>query len=136
MDALSKQKSDLETRIDFNLTKKQQIEERRGAYERVKHKAELYEKLHTLVSGRGSLSLEHYVQASGFDEIVENANSRFMAMTNGKYKLCRKTESSNKVSQEFLNLEAYDIMKGTKRGVGSLSGGESFLAALSLALGF
>ncbi len=135
VDKLSKQKSDLETRITFNVNKKKHIDELRGEYDKTKNHAVIYEKLHRLVSGAGSLSLEHYVQASGFDEIVENANRRFMAMTNGQYKLCRKTESSDKRSQEFLNLEAYDIMKGTKRGVGSLSGGESFLAALSLALG-
>ncbi len=135
VNALQARMNDLKNRIEHNESRKKEIQGIRDEYAKLKHQVGVYESLIKLVQGTHSWSLEQYVQASGFDEIVQNANMRFMEMTNGAYKLCRKTVSNDRRSQHFLDLVVCDIMKGTKRDVGSLSGGESFLAALSLALG-
>jgi len=70
-----------------------------------------------------------------FDRILEKANLRFMVMSSGQYELCRQTQAENKRSQSGLDLDVIDHYNGTTRSVKTLSGGESFQAALSLALG-
>jgi exonuclease SbcC len=70
-----------------------------------------------------------------FDRIIARANTRFMLMSGGQYELVRKEDAENKKSQSGLDLDVIDHYNGTKRSVRSLSGGESFKASLSLALG-
>ncbi len=79
--------------------------------------------------------LETYIQMRYFDRILEKANTRFMVMSSGQYELCRKSDSDNNKSQSGLDLDVIDHYNGTVRSVKTLSGGESFLASLSLALG-
>ena len=70
-----------------------------------------------------------------FDRIIYRANLRFMKMSDGQYELERVREAENKRSQSGLELCVIDHYNGTRRSVKSLSGGESFMASLSLALG-
>ena len=72
---------------------------------------------------------------SFFDRIINRANTRFMIMSNGQYELKRKELASNNGVQSGLDLDVIDHYNGTERDVKSLSGGESFKASLSLALG-
>jgi len=85
--------------------------------------------------GKGRIMLETYVQWAFFDRILARANLRLMVMTNGQYELIRKPEPENNVSQAGLDVDVIDHQNGSQRSVKSLSGGESFMAALSLALG-
>ena len=87
------------------------------------------------LSGQGKVMLETYVQASYFDRIVSRANIRFRILSNGQYELVRRMEASNNRSQTGLDLNVLDHASGKQREVKTLSGGESFLASLSLALG-
>ena len=87
------------------------------------------------LSGQGKVMLETYVQESYFDRILSRANIRFRILTNGQYELLRRTEASNNKSQSGLDLNVLDHSSGRQREVKTLSGGESFLASLSLALG-
>ena len=79
--------------------------------------------------------LETYIQTAYFDRVVARANTRYMIMSSGKYELKRRTEAGNLRSQSGLDLNIIDHTDGSERGVGSLSGGESFIASLALALG-
>ena len=79
--------------------------------------------------------LETYIQMTYFDRIIARANSRLMAMTGGQYELKRRRGAENQRSQSGLELDVVDHYNGTERSVKTLSGGESFKASLSLALG-
>ena len=87
------------------------------------------------LSGASKVMLETYVQASYFDRIVSRANIRFRILSNGQYELVRRMEAANNRSQSGLDLNVLDHASGKQREVKTLSGGESFLASLSLALG-
>ena len=87
------------------------------------------------ISGKEKIMLETYVQMTYFDRILERANVRFMVMSEGQYELARSIAAGNNRSQSGLELDVIDHYNGTKRSVKTLSGGESFKASLSLALG-
>ncbi len=85
--------------------------------------------------GREKVMLETYVQAAYFDKIIACANTRLLIMTDGRYELRRQAEADNNRSQSGLELSVVDHWSGTERSVKTLSGGESFMASLALALG-
>lgn len=87
------------------------------------------------LAGKDKIMLETYVQMTFFDRVLNRANLRLLKMTGGQYELVRRKGASNQKSQSGLELEVRDHYNGSLRGVQTLSGGESFLAALSLALG-
>lgn len=87
------------------------------------------------ITGKNKLEFEQYVQASYFDRVLIMANKRFSMMTDDRYELVRKEESSKISDRLGLELEVMDYYTGKRRGIKSLSGGEAFKAALSLALG-
>lgn len=88
-----------------------------------------------MLAGKPKVSFERYVQSAYFKQIVVEANQRLEQMTNGRYELLVEETGTNKKSQSGLDLQVYDYHTGKVRSVRSLSGGESFQAALSLALG-
>ena len=81
------------------------------------------------------ISFEIYILASYFEDIIEAANIRLEKMTGDRFSLIRKTSKSKGAGQKGLELEIYDNYTDSSRDVSSLSGGESFKASLSLALG-
>ena len=87
------------------------------------------------LAGREKVMLETYVQTAYFDRIISRANVRFMVMSGGQYELKRSSTADNNRSQSGLSLDVVDHYNGTERSVKTLSGGESFKASLSLALG-
>lgn len=87
------------------------------------------------LSGKEKIMLETYVQMAYFERILERANVRFMQMSDGQYELKRRTEAENHRTQSGLELNVTDHYNGSERSVKTLSGGESFQASLSLALG-
>ena len=87
------------------------------------------------VTGKEKIMLETYAQATYFDRVVERANIRFRVMSDGQYELVRRQEAGNLRSQSGLDMDVIDHYNGTSRDVASLSGGEAFMASLSLALG-
>ena len=87
------------------------------------------------LSGKEKIALETYIQMTYFDRILRRANLRLLAMTGGQYELKRRRAAENNRSQSGLELDVVDHYNGSQRSVKSLSGGESFQASLSLALG-
>lgn len=81
------------------------------------------------------ITFERYVLAAFLDDILQVSNERLAKMTSGRYQLLRKTDRSKGNVQSGLELLVYDQYTGGERHVKTLSGGESFKAALSLALG-
>ena len=86
-------------------------------------------------SGLTKISFETYVQQFYFRQVIQAANQRLDLLTNGLYRLRCKKEADNKREQSGLNLDVYDSNTGLWRDVSTLSGGESFMASLAMALG-
>ncbi len=87
------------------------------------------------LSGRDKITFESFVQGFYFDRVLQAANLRLGEMTEGRYRLLRAENASDKRSQSGLEMEVMDYYTGKGRPVKSLSGGEAFKASLSLALG-
>ena len=87
------------------------------------------------LSGKEKIMLETYVQMTYFQRIIARANVRLLAMTEGQYELRHRREVDNFRNQSGLELDVVDHYNGSERNVKTLSGGESFKAALALALG-
>ena len=88
------------------------------------------------VDGKPGISLETYVQLEYFDRIIRYANLRLLHMSRGQYELKRRQLPEQGTKGEVgLDLDVIDHYNGSIREVATLSGGESFLASLSLALG-
>lgn len=111
--------------------------------EKAKEKEQLT-KSYSLVKGlenaargnnRRRLEFEQYVLGAYFDEILTAANTRLAHMTEGRYELFRTEKVKDMRRLNSLDIEVLDNYTGRRRPVKTLSGGESFKAALSLALG-
>lgn len=126
-------------------SRKERNQDSLNAMEKQKKKADkkiqelnVYQNLSDLLNGKttgkNKTSFETYVQMSGFDGIIRAANRRLLPMSGGQYQMFRH-EDANAKGNIALNLDILDHYTGKKRPVNSLSGGESFMASLSLALG-
>lgn len=81
------------------------------------------------------LTFQRFVLGALLDDVAEAANERLKMMSRGRYLLQRTMERARKNAAGGLELEVFDNHTGHARPVGTLSGGETFLASLSLALG-
>jgi exonuclease SbcC len=87
-------------------------------------------------AANGRLDFETYAQRALFERVLRAANHRLKIMSQNRYALLRRSEEGGDGRiKTGLELEILDAYTGKKRGANSLSGGESFLASLSLALG-
>lgn len=96
---------------------------------------ELYRTVSGQQTGQVKLSFEAYVQQFYFRQVVAAANRRLNVLTNETYVLRCRREAGSLRGQTGLDLEVFDSSTGAWRDVSTLSGGESFLASLALALG-
>ena len=138
VETLRKKVNTIEFRIKTNTEKQENIVSQRSGIENSRKKNSICMRLYNLVkgkTGKGKITLEQYIQAAGFDGIIAAANKRLFPMSDGQYELYRQEDSLGKQSNTFLDLEVLDHYTGRRRPVGNLSGGESFKASLSLALG-
>lgn len=92
--------------------------------------------LYSTSSGKNrlKLSFKMYILADYFDKIIEKANQRLTRITNGRYTLIRRVDIKGGALQG-LDLDVFDIETGKNRMASSMSGGEKFVSALSMALG-
>jgi len=127
------------TRIDTNSRAKDNVLLRSGELEKVEKRWIWVKALSNTangdISGKDRIMLETYIQGTYFDRIINRANTRLMSMSGGQYELQRREESLDNRIKSGLELDVIDHYNGTTRSVKTLSGGESFKASLSLALG-
>ena len=129
----------IHTRLVTNQTALQNICEKATDLEQLEKQYQWLQALSDTVNGRlrdrEKIALETYIQMTFFDRIIQRANLRLLVMSGGQYELKRRMEADNNRSQSGLELDVIDHYNGSERSVKSLSGGESFKASLSLALG-
>lgn len=127
------------TRLVTNQTALNHIRERAADLEKLEERYRWMRALSNTVNGnltgKEKIALETYIQMTFFDRILQRANLRLLVMSGGQYELKRRREAENNRSQSGLELDVIDHYNGSERSVKSLSGGESFKASLSLALG-
>ncbi|MDR3280100.1 MAG: hypothetical protein LBT23_06285, partial [Synergistaceae bacterium] len=86
-------------------------------------------------AANGKLDFETYAQTAYFERVLRAANTRLKLMSQNRYALLRKTDNDDGRKRSGLELEVMDAYTGKARSANSLSGGESFMTSLSLALG-
>jgi exonuclease SbcC len=111
----------------------QRLEPLEQAHRTAHHLAELATGNST--SARVRMQLEAYVLAARLEEVVTAANTRLHVMSEGRYTLCHSDHQAARGARSGLGLEITDSWTGRPRKTDTLSGGESFFASLSLALG-
>jgi len=88
------------------------------------------------LSGSAKIDFETYMQRQYFKQIIHEANKRLLTMSGQQFMLKLKEENNiGKRSNEGLDLSVYHLVTNSERDIKTLSGGESFMAALSMALG-
>lgn len=112
------------------------LRERAVLYEKLAPVEKLYATASGRQSGKTKLDFETYVQRRYLDRILYHANQRFFEMSGGQFLLKMKdTDMAGQKVNEGLDLMVYSAATGSSRDIATLSGGESFMAALCLALG-
>ena len=138
-DQLTERQKELFLKVETNQRIEQGMNGRQKEMQEVEKRygmiRELSNTINGNLAGKDKIMLETYVQIQYFDRIIRRANTRFMVMSAGQYELKRSIQAENKRSQSGLELDVTDHYNGTTRSVKTLSGGEAFLASLSLALG-
>lgn len=117
----------------------EKVQEKQEDIERVEHKytwmRALADTANGMLSGKPKIELETYIQMAYFDRILIRANRRLLTMSSGQYELKREEDSGSLKGKAGLELCVIDHYNATQRSVRTLSGGETFEASLSLALG-
>lgn len=134
---LAKEKEKLQTILNINRSCLRQLKEHMEQRQRLEEEYGVIQKVSRAASGSNmrKLVLEQYVLSVYFDDILRAANQRLRTMTGDRYELYRLEEGKDRRMKEGMELEVLDQYTGKKRSVKTLSGGESFKAALALALG-
>ncbi len=137
--SLGVEKEQVSSRIDSNRTAAENIAASGRKAEKINERQQWLQDLANAatgnIAGKEKVSLEVYVQMSFFNRIIARANERLEVMTNGQYELMRSVEARDNRSKSGLELDVADHYNGTVRRAETLSGGEAFMASLSLALG-
>lgn len=136
-----KEQNDLleKLKIEYSINEKMihDIQKINQKLEKDEDQYQRYLDLYHLASGKNNarVSIERYVLATYFENMLIYANVIMKQLTQGRYQLLRKDEAGKGRSQQGLELDVFDQESGNIRSIKTLSGGESFKAALSLALG-
>lgn len=134
---LAREREQIQTAITINQSGVRQMREHMEVRQKLEEEYGVLRKLERAASGSNNrkLVLEQYVLSVYFEDILRAANQRLRAMTGDRYELYRQEEGKDRRMKEGMELEVLDQYTGRRRSVRSLSGGESFKAALALALG-
>ncbi|WP_053366358.1 AAA family ATPase [Bacillus sp. FJAT-27245] len=137
IDSLQKRGTDLYLKKNQNEEILQRAETLNQEMKQLEERYRIVGDLSDIARGQNSyrLTFERYVLAAFLDDILREANGRLSKMTSGRFQLRRKTDRSKGNVQSGLELLVFDQYTSQERHVKTLSGGESFKAALSLALG-
>lgn len=132
-----KQWRGIEARINTLKSIKHKLEQARIAYQSLSQQYAIYGTLNDVANGAtgNKISLQRFVLSVLLDDVLIQASYRLHKMSKGRYALTRKEDRAKGNKASGLELEVNDGDTGKARSVATLSGGESFMAALSLALG-
>lgn len=127
------------TAVSVNSGVLNSLAEQKALKEKATAKWAVYKELYNTVSGQKTntvkISFETYVQQYYFKQVIAAANKRLSDLTEGMFVLRCKEEAKNMRSQVGLDLDVFDRGTNQWRDVSTLSGGESFMASMALALG-
>lgn len=137
---LEEQHLNLYNAISTNTSVLEQSAHYRKEQETLKEQAAVVESLSRTANGRLSgsakIDFETYIQRQYFKQIIAEANKRLLTMSGQQFMLkLKESVNSGKKTNEGLDLSVYSLVTDSERDIKTLSGGESFLAALSMALG-
>lgn len=134
---LSQSSKNIEFRLNGNSDILKTLSDSIPKLKKQEEERDILQGLANAASGRSGskTKLETFVQMEFFSDILKRANVHFRRMSNDQYELVRKEIPDDNRSDHSLDLDVKDFYNGTARDVKSLSGGESFIASLSLALG-
>ena len=139
---LREEKSNLQIKMTNVKTTYNNLSALKKSYEEISSESQILQGLAKIadgsfakVAGREKIDFETFVLTYYFDKVLAYANKRLYAMSNGQFSLIRKSYGNDLRMKQGLDIEILDANTGKKRPASTLSGGESFLASLSLALG-
>ena len=136
---LDVQRQELHSRISSNNSIKTELEKKKSdfitAFEKFNRCSDLYRTASGDLKGRDNVKLLSYVQAAYFERVLQRANIRLYTMSDGRYSLVRSSYAADKRKTTGLDIDVRDNESGKTRNVETLSGGESFMAALAMSLG-
>lgn len=128
-----------EKRLENHFTTRERVAEAKAALAESDAAWNQLDRLADLAAGTsgegGKLSFDRYVMGAVFQEILELANQRLNIMSGGKYELIHQLGAGRRNAKAGLEVEVLDMATGRQRSSKSLSGGETFLVSLALALG-
>lgn len=127
-------------RRDVNAAALERLEASARALARAQSTFSLYDNLYRTLTGQlagaNKLTFETYILQYYFRRVIAAANQRLTRMSNGRFYLQCQMEPARRNAKSGLGLDVFDAYTNLKRDVKTLSGGESFIASLCLALGF
>jgi exonuclease SbcC len=132
-DSLRSSREDTKTRFDNTSRILKELKKSAEALVKVEKECAALKGLSDTANGK--LDFETYAQTAYFERVLRAANMRLKVMSQNRYVLLRKGESGDGRRRMGLEIEVADSYTGKSRSANSLSGGESFMASLSLALG-
>ena len=131
--ALSERRDEINSRLNKTESALKELRRAAAGFEKVEKAYAAVKQLADAANGK--LDFETYAQMAYFEHVIRAANLRLKLMSQNRYTLLRKTGSDDGRKRSGLELEVLDAYTGKARSANSLSGGESFMASLSLALG-
>jgi exonuclease SbcC len=128
---------ELEARSKSLISVKEKLQKAHEANEALSKQYAVFGTLSDVANGAtgNKISLQRFVLSVLLDDVLIQASHRLNIMSKGRYQLVRKEDRAKGNKASGLELEVEDGDTGKPRSVATLSGGESFMAALSLALG-
>lgn len=140
--AVKEQADIVKARQMLNAASAKSIQDKQAAMAKIEAERQEIDNLYRTLSGNlnnasaTKLSFETYMQQAYFDRILAYANNRLLKISHARYKLVRKDENESKGNAKVgLDLNVHDAHSGKERSANSLSGGETFMASLAMALG-
>jgi exonuclease SbcC len=136
---LHQRRDEINTRLNKTKTDLKELRSAAVAFEENEKTYAPIKQLSDTANGKdtlgGNLDFETYAQRAYFESVLCAANQRLRIMSQNRYSFLRKTDSDDGRKKMGLDIEVLDAYTGKARSSGSSSGGESFMASLSLALG-
>lgn len=136
-EVLEKKERELDRYLSKHKPLKEAVKKAKESYEKEKKEILLLLDLSKMANGTafGRITFETYIQQYYFKRIIAAANVRLYKMTEERYVLMNRESATDRMGKKGLELDVWDCHTGKKRDIKTLSGGETFLASLAMALG-